>query len=126
MNTSSHTFKVNFPPNTNLSWKIGNTESLPDLKSEHKSKTDFNRSRASSSKSSLRSLSNFLTSYYARGTYLSVIEKLKTTEQAKLLAILSKEHSEYILKLLEKSVGFGRESLLFDVVETPDKTALAE
>ena len=99
---------------------------MPDLKSEHKSKTDFNRSRASSSKSSLRSLSNFLTSYYARGTYLSVIEKLKTTEQAKLLAILSKEHSEYILKLLEKSVGFGRESLLFDVVETPDKTALAE
>ena len=124
MNTSSHTFKVNFLPNTNLFWKIGNAESLPDLKSEHKSKTDFNR--ASSSKSSLRSLSNFLTSYYARGTYLSVIEKLKTTEQAKLLAILSKEHSEYILKLLEKSVGFGRESLLFDVVETPDKTALAE
>ena len=126
MNTNSHTFKVNFPPNTNLSSKIGNTESLPDLKSEHKSKTDFNRSRASSSKSSLRSLSNFLTSSYARVTYLSVIEKLKTIEQAKLLAILSEEHSECILKLLEKSVEIGRKRLLFKVVEGHDKTALGE
>ena len=99
LNTNSHTFKVNFPPNTNLSSKIGNTESLPDLKSEHKSKTDFNRSRASSSKSSVTSLSNFLTFSYARVTYLSVIEKLKTIEQANLLAIFSEEHSECILKL---------------------------
>ena len=99
LNTNSHTFKVNFPPNKNLSSKIGNTESLPDLKSEHKSKTDFNHSRASSSKSSLTSLSNFLTSSYSCSSYLSVIEKLKTVEQAKLLAILSEEHSECILKL---------------------------
>ena len=49
---NSHTFKVNCPPNTNLSSKIGDNESLLNFKSEHrsKSKTDFNRSCYSSSK----------------------------------------------------------------------------
>ena len=126
MNVNSHTFKVNSPPNTNPSSKIGNNESLLDLKSEHKSITDFNRSRESSSKSSLRSFSNFLTSSYARGTYLSVIEKLKTIEQAKLLALQAEEHSKRILKLLEKLVELGKERLLFEATETRDKIALAE
>ena len=97
-----------------------------DLKSEHKSITDFNRSRKSSSKSSLRSFSNFLTSSYARGTYLSVIEKLKTIEQAKLLAFQAEEHSKRILKLLKKLVELGKERLLFEAAETRDKIALAE
>ena len=48
-----------------LSSKIGNNKPFPDLWSEHKFKTDFNRLRVSSSKSSLRSSSNFLTSSYA-------------------------------------------------------------
>ena len=39
-------------PNINLSSKIGNNESLPYLKSEHKSKTDSNCSCSSSSKAS--------------------------------------------------------------------------
>ena len=85
---------VNSPPNVNLSTKIGNNESLPDLKPEHKSKTDSNRSRSSSSKASSRSFSNSLTSSYARGTYLSVIEKQKTTEQAKLLALQTKKNTQ--------------------------------
>ena len=97
-----------------------------DLKSEHKSITDFNRSRKSSSKSSLRSFSNFFTSSYARGTYLSVIEKLKTIEQAKLLAFQAEEHSKRILKLLKKLVELGKERLLFEAAETRDKIALAE
>lgn len=66
-------FNVHSQQNVNLSTKIGNNESLPDLKPEHKSKTDSNRSRSSSSKASSRSFSNSLTSSYARGTYLSVI-----------------------------------------------------
>ena len=126
MNVNSHTFKVNSPPNTNLSSKIGNNESLLDLKSEHKSLTDFNRSRESSSKLSLRSFSNFLTFCYARGTYLSVIEKLETIEQAKLLALQAEEHSKRILKLLEKLFELGKERLLFEAAETRDKIALSE
>ena len=59
---------------------MGNNKSLPDLRSQHKSKTDFNRLRASSSKSSLRSSSNFLTYSYARGTFFPVIKQLKTIE----------------------------------------------
>ena len=100
------TFKVNSPPNTNLSSKIGDNESLTNFKCEHKSKTDFNLSRSSSFKSTLRSASNFLTSSFACGTYLSVIEKLKKTEQVKLLALQAKER---IVRLLEKSVELGRE-----------------
>ena len=45
-----NTLNVNFLSNVNLSTKIGNHISLPDLKSEHKSKTDSNRLRSSSSK----------------------------------------------------------------------------
>ena len=75
MNVNSHTFEVNSPPKTNLSSKIRDNELLPDLKSEYKSKIDFN---FYSSKSS----SNFLTSSHACGTYLSIIENLKTIEQA--------------------------------------------
>ena len=82
LNVNSNTFKVNSSPNTNISSKIGDNELLPDLKSEHKSKIDLNCSRTSSSKSSLKSSSNFLTSSHACGTYLSVIENLKTIEQA--------------------------------------------
>ena len=119
------TFKVNSPPNTNLSSKIGDNESLPNFKFEHKSKTDFNRSH-SSSKSSLRSSSNFWTSSFACGTFLSVIKKIKKIEQAKLLALQAKEHSKGIIKLLEKSVELGRESLLFEAAETRDKTELGE
>ena len=126
LNVNSHTIKVNSPPNTSLSSKIGNNESLPDLKSENKSKTDFNRSRLSSSKSSLRSFSNFLTSSYARGTYLSITKKLKSIEQVKLLALQAEEHSKRILKLLEKSVELGSERLLFEAAETRDKIALAK
>ena len=126
LNVNSHTVKVNSPPNINLSSKIGNNESLPNLKSEHKSKTDFNRSRAPSSKSSLRSFSKFLTSSYACGTYISVIKKIKSIKQAKLLALQAEEHSKRILKLLEKSVELGRERLLFEAAETRDKIALAE
>ena len=57
------------------------------------------------------------------GTYFSVIEKLKKTEQVKLLALQAKER---IVRLLEKSVELGRESILFKAAETRDKTALAE
>ena len=38
------TWNINFLQNVNLSTKIGNNKPLPDLKSEHKSKTDSNRS----------------------------------------------------------------------------------
>ena len=96
------------------------------MKSEHKSKTDFNRSRSSSSESTLRSYSNFLTSFYARGAYLSVIEKLKTVEQMKLLALQAEEHSKRILKLIEKLVKLEREKRLFEAAQTRDKIALAE
>ena len=120
MNVNSHTFRVNSPPNTNLSSKIEDNESLPSFKSEDKSKTDFNHSHSSSSKSSLRSSSNVQTSSFACGTYLSVNEKLKKIEQTKLLALQAKEHSKRIVKLLEKSVEFGRESLLFEAAETCD------
>ena len=75
-----NTLNVNSPPNINLSSKIRNNESLPDLKSEQKSKTDSSRSRPSSSKASSRLSSNSLTSSYPLGTYLSVIEKRKTIE----------------------------------------------
>ena len=54
---------------------------------------------------------------------MSVIEKLKKTEQVKLLALQAKER---IVRLLEKSVELGRESILFKAAETRDKTALAE
>ena len=40
-----NTLNVNSPPNKNLSSKIGNNESLPDLKYEHKSKAYSNRLR---------------------------------------------------------------------------------
>ena len=94
MNVSFHTFKANSPPNTNLSSKIGDDESLLNLKSEHKSKTDLNGSRSCSSKSSLRWSTNFLTSSFARGTYLSIIEKLKKKkkDQVKRLALLAEEY----------------------------------
>ena len=99
----ANTFNFNSPPNVNLSLKIGKNESLHDLKSEHKSKTDFNRSSSSSSKASSRSSSNSLNSSYPRGTYLSVIEKRKTIEQAKLLTLQAEECSKRNLKLLQKS-----------------------
>ena len=41
----------------------------------------------------------------------------------KLLALQAKER---IVRLLEKSVELGRESILFKAAETRDKTALAE
>ena len=108
-----------------VSSKIGDNESLPNFKSEHKSKTDFNGSRSSSSKSSLKSSSNFLT-FFAHGIYLPFIEKLKKIEHAKLLALQAEEHSKRIVKLLEKMIELGRESILFEAAETRDKTALAE
>ena len=126
MNVNFHTFKVNSPPNTNLSSKIRDNESLPNFKFEHKSKTDFNRSRSSSFKSSLRSSSNFPTTSFACGANLPVIERIKKIEQTKLLALQAKEHSKRIVKLLEKSVELGRESLLFEAAEARDKTKLAE
>ena len=109
-----------------VSSKIGDNESLPNFKSEHKSKTDFNGSRSSSSKSSLKSSSNFLTSFFAHGIYLPFIEKLKKIEHAKLLALQAEEHSKRIVKLLEKMIELGRESILFEAAETRDETALAE
>ena len=64
---------VHFQQNVNLSTKIGNNYSLPDLKSERISKADSNRLQSSSSKASSRSSSNSQTSSYAHATYLSVI-----------------------------------------------------
>ena len=64
---------VHFQQNVNLSTKIGNNYSLPDLKSERISKADSNRLHSSSSKASSRSSSNSQTSFYAPATYLSVI-----------------------------------------------------
>ena len=116
-----------------VSSKIGDNESLPNyisvilfLTNNHKSKTDFNGSRSSSSKSSLKSSSNFLTSFFAHGIYLPFIEKLKKIEHAKLLALQAEEHSKRIVKLLEKMIELGRESILFEAAETRDETALAE
>ena len=129
MNVSSHTFKANSPPNTNISSKIGDDESLPNCKSEHKSKTDLNDLRSCSSKSSLRWSTNFLTSSFAGGTYLSIIEKLKKkkkNDQAKPLALQAEEHSKRIAKLLEKMVALGRESLLFEVAGPRDKIELED
>ena len=85
---------VNSPPNVTLSSKIGNNESLPNLKSEHKSKPDSNRSYLPSFKASSRSSSNSATSSYGRGTYLSIIEKRKTMEQVKVLALQAEECSK--------------------------------
>ena len=64
---------VHFQQNVNLSTKIGNNYSLPDLKSERISKADSNRLHSSSSKASSRSSSNSQTSSYAPAAYLSVI-----------------------------------------------------
>ena len=64
---------VHSPQNVNLSTKIGNNYSLPDLKSERISKADSNCLHSSSSKASSRSSSNSQTSSYAHATYLSVI-----------------------------------------------------
>ena len=75
-----NTLNVNSPPSVNLSTKMGNNESLPDLKSEHKSKADSNRPCSSSSKSSSRSSSNSLTCCYGCGSYLSVTKKRKSIE----------------------------------------------
>ena len=117
---------VNSPTNVNLSTKIRKNESLSDLKSEHKSKTDSNCSRSSSSKASSRSFSNSLTSSHARGTYLSVIEKRETIEQAKHLALQDEECSKRNLKLLEKSFELEKERLLSEAAEARDKAVLAE
>ena len=98
-----NTLNVNFLSNVNLSTKIGNHISLPDLKFEHKSKTDSNRLRSSSSKVSSRSSSISRTSSYACGSYIFVIEKRKTIKQAKPFALQAEERLKRNLKLLEKS-----------------------
>ena len=121
-----NTLNVNSPPSVNFSSKIGNNESLHDLKSEHISKTDSNCSHSSSSKAPSRSSSNSLTFSYARGLYLSVIEKYRTIEQAKLLALQAEERSKRNLKLLEKSFELEKERLLTEAAEAREKAALAE
>ena len=99
---------------------------LPDLKSEHKSKTDSNRSHPSSSKASSRLSSNSLTCSYARGTYLSIIKKRITIEQAKFLALPAEERSKRNLKLLEKSLELEKKRFLSEAAEGRDKAALVE
>ena len=59
-----NTLNVNFPPNVNLSTKIGNNELLPNLEYEHKCKPDFNHLCSSSSKASSRLSLNSLTSVF--------------------------------------------------------------
>ena len=74
----------------------------PSFKSEHQSKTDFNRSRSSSSKSSLISSSNFLISSFARGTYLSVIKKLKQNGTSKTFSSSSRRTLKMHCKIFRK------------------------
>ena len=117
---------VNSLPNVYPSSKIGNNESLPDFKPEHKPKTDSNRSRSSSSKVSSISSSNSLASFYACGTYHSIIDKRKTIEQVKLLAFQAEERSKRNLKLLEKLFELEKKRILSEVAEAREKAALAE
>ena len=79
-----NTLNANSQPNVNLFRKIGNNESLPDLKSELKSKPDSNRLRSSSSKASSRSSSNSLTSSYGRGTYETFSSSSRRTLKTQL------------------------------------------
>ena len=79
-----NTLNANSQPNVNLFRKIGNNESLPDLKSELKSKPDSNRLRSSSSKASSKSSSNSLTSSYGRGTYETFSSSSRRTLKTQL------------------------------------------
>ena len=73
-----------------------------------------------SSKSSLKSSSS------SRHTYLSILERRKTAEQANLLAIQAEESSKRNLKFLEKSFELEKEKLLDQVIEARNKAALVE
>ena len=69
-----------------------------------------------------------LNSSYAGGIilYLSVIEKRKTIELAKPLALQAEERSKCNLKLLGNSFELEKERPLPEAAEACDKTALAE
>ena len=74
-----------------------------------------------SSKSSSKSSSSS-----SRHTYLSILERRKTAEQANLLAIQAEERSKRKLKFLEKSFELEKEKLLDQVIEARNKAALVE
>ena len=77
-------------------------------------------SSTSSSKSSSKSSSS------SCHTYLSIVERHKTAEQANLLAIQAEEFSKRKLKFLEKSLELEKEKLLDQVTEGRNKAALVE
>ena len=58
--------------------------------------------------------------------YLSILERRKTVEQAKLLAIQAEERTKRKLKFLEKSFELEKEKLLDQVIEARNKAALVE
>ena len=58
--------------------------------------------------------------------YLSILERRKTVEQAKLLAIQAEERTKRKLKFLEKSFELEKEKLLDQVIKARNKAALVE
>ena len=62
----------------------------------------------------------------SRDTYLSILERRKTKEQAKLLAKQAEERLKPKLKFLEKSYELEKEKLLDEIIEARNKAALVE
>ena len=77
-------------------------------------------SSKSLSKSSSKSSSS------SHHTYLSILERCSTAEQANLLAIQAEECSKRKLKFLEKSLELEKEKLLGQVIEERNKATLVE
>ena len=81
---------------------------------------DHSISSKPSSKPSSKSSSN------SRHTYLSILGRRKTAEQAKFSTIQTEERSKRKLKFLEKLFELEKEKLLDQVIEARNKAALVE